>query len=225
MPFSIFLSLPYTIFTNPSARVEYDTIFMRSLNSEFSFSLTSCLTMSEGPSLPCYLPIAWGRISGFIPFTRVLVLCEMQSASSRIWTCVAVSISYDDNHYTTGIYLFHILLVYWTIFALFYLYIFVNIFLLIPLVCILYILNVLVRVIGFSLSFLPLFGFSSFVWWHIKLRGLFNAKAKLVEEQKWYYLTYSSVGKGFIPFPKSESKRNGFTGVRTHFVRGYSLAL
>ena len=26
----------------------------------------------------------------------------MQSASSRIWTCIAVSISYDDNHYTTG---------------------------------------------------------------------------------------------------------------------------
>ena len=31
-----------------------------------------------------------------------LVLCEMQSVSSRIWTSVAVSISYDDNHYTTG---------------------------------------------------------------------------------------------------------------------------
>ena len=30
------------------------------------------------------------------------MLCEMQSASSRIWTRVAVSISYDDNHYTTG---------------------------------------------------------------------------------------------------------------------------
>ena len=27
----------------------------------------------------------------------------MQPVSSRIWTCVAVSISYDDNHYTTGI--------------------------------------------------------------------------------------------------------------------------
>ena len=27
---------------------------------------------------------------------------EMQSVLSRIWTCVAVSISYDDNHYTTG---------------------------------------------------------------------------------------------------------------------------
>ena len=26
----------------------------------------------------------------------------MQSVSSRIWTQVAVSISYDDNHYTTG---------------------------------------------------------------------------------------------------------------------------
>ena len=25
----------------------------------------------------------------------------MQSVSFRIWTCVAVSISYDDNHYTT----------------------------------------------------------------------------------------------------------------------------
>ena len=26
----------------------------------------------------------------------------MQSVSARIWTRVAVSISYDDNHYTTG---------------------------------------------------------------------------------------------------------------------------
>ena len=26
----------------------------------------------------------------------------MQSASSRIWTRVAMSISYDNNHYTTG---------------------------------------------------------------------------------------------------------------------------
>ena len=30
----------------------------------------------------------------------VLALCEMQSVSSRIWTRAAVSISYDDNHYT-----------------------------------------------------------------------------------------------------------------------------
>ena len=72
------------------------------LNSEFSFSWTSCLTKAEEPSLPYYLPIAGGRIIGFIPFPRVLVLCEVQSVSSRIWTHVAVSISYDDNHYTTG---------------------------------------------------------------------------------------------------------------------------
>ena len=32
----------------------------------------------------------------------VLVLCEMQSVTSRIWTRVVVSISYDDNYYTTG---------------------------------------------------------------------------------------------------------------------------
>ena len=77
------------IFTNPSAWGGYDTrsIFKRSLtglNSEFSFSLTSCLTKAEERSLPYYLPIARGRIIGFIPFPRVLVLCEMQSVLSRI---------------------------------------------------------------------------------------------------------------------------------------------
>ena len=95
------------IFTNLSARVGYDTrsIFKQSLtglNSEFSFSLGSCLTKAEETSLPYYLPIAGGRIIGFILFPRVLLLCEMQSVSSRIWTRVAVSISHDDNHYTMG---------------------------------------------------------------------------------------------------------------------------
>ena len=66
------------------------------LNSEFSFSETSWLTKAEEPSQPYYLPIAGGRIIGFIPFPRVLVLCEMQSVSSRIWTHITVSISYDD---------------------------------------------------------------------------------------------------------------------------------
>ena len=71
------------------------------MNSEFSFSKTSCLK-AEDPSLPYYLPIAGERIIGFIPFPRVFVLCEMQWVSSRIWTRVAVSISYDNNHYTMG---------------------------------------------------------------------------------------------------------------------------
>ena len=88
---------------NPSTRAGHDTmsILKWSLNSEFSFK-TGCLTKAEEPSLPYYLPIAGGRIIGFIPFPRVLVLCEMQSLSSRIWTCVSVSISYDNNLYTTG---------------------------------------------------------------------------------------------------------------------------
>ena len=51
----------------------------------FSFSETSCLTKAEQPSLLYYLPIAGERIIGFIPFPRVLVLCEMQSVSSRLW--------------------------------------------------------------------------------------------------------------------------------------------
>ena len=35
------------------------------------------LTKAEEPSLSYYLPIAGGRIFGFIPFQKVLVLCEM----------------------------------------------------------------------------------------------------------------------------------------------------
>ena len=35
-----------------------------------------------------------------------LVKCEMQSISSRIWTHVVGSISFDDNHYTIGTAIF-----------------------------------------------------------------------------------------------------------------------
>ena len=76
----MYLYISVIIFTNISARAGYDTrsIFKRSLtglNSEFSFSYTSCLTKAEEPSPPYYLPIAGGRIIGFIPFPRVLELC------------------------------------------------------------------------------------------------------------------------------------------------------
>ena len=53
--------------------------------------------MAEEPNLSYYLPIAGGRLIGFIPFPRVLVLCE-NAVSSRIWTRVAVSISYGNHH-------------------------------------------------------------------------------------------------------------------------------
>ena len=42
---------------------------------------------------PCYLPIT---------FSRVLVLCEIKTKPSRIWTRVTVSISYYDNRYNTN---------------------------------------------------------------------------------------------------------------------------
>ena len=93
-----------------SGRYDTRSIFkwsLTGLNSEFSFSKASCLTRTEEPSLPYYLPIAGGRIIGFIPFPRVLMLCEMQSVLSRIWTHVAMSISYNDNNYTTDTSDFH----------------------------------------------------------------------------------------------------------------------
>ena len=58
----------------------YDTrsIFKRSLTGfEFRVFLLLDLTKADEPSLPYYLPIAGGRMIGFIPFPRVLVLCEM----------------------------------------------------------------------------------------------------------------------------------------------------
>ena len=67
-----------------------------------SFPSPRLVTSPRLKNLKNYLPIAGGRIIGFIPFSRVLVLCEMKSVSSRISTRIAVSISYDDNHYTTG---------------------------------------------------------------------------------------------------------------------------
>ena len=95
------------VFKKPFARTGCDTrsIFKRSLtgsNSEVSFSETGCLTKFKKPSLPYYLLIAGGKTIRFIPFPKVLMLCEMQSAVSRIWTPIAISITYDDKHYTTG---------------------------------------------------------------------------------------------------------------------------
>ena len=77
------------------------SIFKQSLtglDSEFSFSWTGCLTKAKESSLPYYL--AGGKIIRFIHFSWVLELCQMQSALTRIWTRVAVFISYNNNHYT-----------------------------------------------------------------------------------------------------------------------------
>ena len=59
-------------------------MYMYNTKATRHFLEVQCLTKVEEPSLSYYLPIAGGRIIGFIPFPRVLVLCEMQSVSSRI---------------------------------------------------------------------------------------------------------------------------------------------
>ena len=43
---------------------------------------------------------------------------------------------------------------------------------------------------------------SFFVQWYINLRGLLNAKAILLEEQKWHHLTHSWEDKRVNTFPK-----------------------
>ena len=93
----------YHIYPTPSLGQDMTQgqIFKRSLTGFPSPRLVASPRQKE-PSLSYNLPIAGRRIIGFIPFPRVLVLCEMQSVLSRIWTRVAVSISYDDNHYTSG---------------------------------------------------------------------------------------------------------------------------
>ena len=99
-----------TIFTQPlhTGRMTQCQFFkwsLTGLNSEFSFSKTSWRIKVEENSLPYYLPIAGGRIIGFIPFPRVLVLWEMQSVSSRIWTRIPKTTTITPRaptNYTTG---------------------------------------------------------------------------------------------------------------------------
>ena len=87
-PLCIYKPLPWKGYNTRS-------IFMQrltGLNSEFSFSEISCHFLIYEPTTPNYLPIARGTIVGFIPFPRVLALCEMQTALSRICAHVAACI-------------------------------------------------------------------------------------------------------------------------------------
>ena len=83
------------------------SIFMcrkASLDSEFSFFQTSCLTKAKEPSLPKYLLIAVVKTNEFISFTKTLAQSEIQTASRRIWTWVTNSITYVDKHYAKHVY-------------------------------------------------------------------------------------------------------------------------
>ena len=74
--------------------------FLTGLNSKFSFSWGGCHNKVKESSQTHYLPIAGGRIILFIPFSRVLMLSEMQIAQSRFWTMITMSITYNDILYT-----------------------------------------------------------------------------------------------------------------------------
>ena len=55
--------------------------------------------------------------------------------------------------------------------------------------------------------------------------SLFNAKAILVEEQQWHYLTYSLEDKGvqyLFRGYESESVPKGLTGIKTHLLHGHT---
>ena len=82
----IYMCVSTYVFSNPFvwASGETRSIFKWNLQVWIqSFPSLSCLTKSKEPILPYYLPIAGGRIIGFIPFSKVLVLWEIQSALSR----------------------------------------------------------------------------------------------------------------------------------------------
>ena len=68
----------------------------------FYFSKTGHHTKVKQPTLPYYLLKTWGRVFRYLPFPKVFVLWEMWTGMSRNWTWVVASISYDDNHCTTG---------------------------------------------------------------------------------------------------------------------------
>ena len=77
------------IYIYPSTPTECDSqsIFKRSLtglNSEFSFSYTSCHTKVKDHSLSNDLPIARERRVGYIYFLNVLALCEMWNVNCLI---------------------------------------------------------------------------------------------------------------------------------------------
>ena len=73
------------------------------LNSEFSLSYNNYPPQAEKPSLPYYLPIARGRINWIQTFPKgISAMWNTISLIQDLNSC-PVSISYDDNHYTTGI--------------------------------------------------------------------------------------------------------------------------
>ena len=94
------------VLTKPTAWAGCDTRSILSrVQQVWSQSFPSRLVViprSKSSVCPPLYPWLEGGIIGFIPFPKVLTVCEMQTASSRVWTQAAVSISHDYNVYTTS---------------------------------------------------------------------------------------------------------------------------
>ena len=89
--------------SSTTSRMWHKAIFTRGiagLSSLLSFSLTIFRSKCKEHGLLYYLPIAGGRIVGFMPLPRILEQRQTQTALSRIRTRVTDFISFDGNHCT-----------------------------------------------------------------------------------------------------------------------------
>ena len=68
---------------------------LTNLNPKFSFSLTGFYAKIDKFKLPYYLPLAGGKIVGFISFLCILAIHEMQTVSSKILIRFTMSISFN----------------------------------------------------------------------------------------------------------------------------------
>ena len=78
------------------------------LEKKIDGNYTRMLRTILNPSLPYYFPIAGGRIIGFIPFPRVLVLCE-----------IAISLGQDCFFFILFFVVFFAFCLFWFLFDLF----------------------------------------------------------------------------------------------------------
>ena len=119
----IYIYIYIYIFANPSAQTGWDTrtIFNQSLTGlKFKAFLFLDLLLNQGSRTQSALLLtrSW-RKNNWIHTFPEWYFYEMQSASSRIWTRINGSISYDNNHYTTGtFYIFISLGNAWTLLSL-----------------------------------------------------------------------------------------------------------
>ena len=64
--------------------------------------------MVKEPTLPNYLPMTGGRIVELVLFPY-FSRCDMQTAQFKVWTQLAVSVSFNHNHYSRSCLIYKLL--------------------------------------------------------------------------------------------------------------------